>query len=213
MGRNQAIVAALAVAVLALAAATTLLYLDGDRADVELAALGNGLADRDDEVERLREQLADAEQQRRALEQRTTELEAAADRVEALEADLEASEDEVVQLRERLPATEDGAEQPGAAPAEASPSGDPTPSSTAPAAPAAPALSGIGPAAPGTEPEPASSACDQLGLHDLGEEACARLVSEMEACWDEVLNDPKWVEGDGPYYEHLDTGEITICDL
>jgi hypothetical protein len=207
MGRNQAIVAALAVAVLALAAATTLLYLDGDRADVELAALGSGLADRDDEVERLREQLAEAEEQRRALEQRTSELEAVADRVEALEADLEASQDEVVQLRERRSATEDGAEQPGVAPAEASASGDPAPSSAAPAA------SGTGPAAPGAEPEPARSACDQLGLHDLGEEACARLVSEMEACWDEVLNDPKWVEGDGPYYEHVDTGEITICDL
>jgi TolA-binding protein len=206
MGRNQAIVAALAAAVLALAGATTLLYLDGDRADVELAALESGLADRDDEVTRLRAELAEAEEQRRAFEQRISELEAASDRVEVLEAELEASA--AAAADEAEPGQQgssevDGAEQPAAAPPE-------------PAASDAAAPSEAEPGAAAAEPdlEPITSACDELGgFHDLGEEACARLIDEMASCWDEVLNDPKWVQGDGPYYEHVDTGELTICDL
>lgn len=121
-----------------------------------------------------------------AVDELSDELEAALREIERLET-------ENTELEAEVAAAQEEAEQ---AVTDAAASAPPEPAPTAPAEPSA--------------PDP----CDQLGMgHEQGSDWCAGILQEMRECQQRIDSDPNWVHLDGGLYEHVETGEVTTCDI
>ena len=67
--------------------------------------------------------------------------------------------------------------------------------------------------APQPEPAPAPSACDRLGFPGEDEGWCSQVLADIEECYRQMEADPNWVPYLDSLYEHVETGEVTACDM
>lgn len=62
-------------------------------------------------------------------------------------------------------------------------------------------------------PEPEVTACDRLGFPGQDEEWCAQTLRDIEECYRQFNADPDWVPYLDSLFEHVETGEIAVCDI
>ncbi|GGI09419.1 hypothetical protein [Egicoccus halophilus] len=205
--------AALGLVAVGLAIAVVVLVNSRSAAESELAATQQRLAERDAEIEELRSSMAAADEdaagrrdaatvENRELQTQVEQLE---EQVEQLTVQLavqqaaaETATDRLATAARAEPAEDGAADEPGAAAV-------PAPTLAPPAAPEPP---------PSPVPDDTSNACDDLGMgHENGDAWCAQILQDIADCYDRIENDPNWVHWDGPLYEHVQTGELTSCDV
>lgn len=146
------------------------------------------------ELASLSDRMAERDAEAEELAERADAVDELSDELEAALSEIERLETENTELEAEVAAVQEEAEQAVADAAATS-----APPEPAPAAPAEPSA-----------PDP----CDQLGMgHEQGSDWCAGVLQRMEECQQRIDSDPNWVHLDGGLYEHVETGEVTTCDI